>query len=293
MTEPRAAYARADCFADTWRRLRRGGLHVVAAATAIVLASAAPARAGGQVVDLAVGGGRLWLVGGTQGVQVLSASTGRTIATPTLVGAPYPLTVALAGGAAWVGSVENGYVWGTLSRIDVRTGKVRVLWRKQQSSVQYVAAGAGSVWALIGFIGADERRTAMKVARFSTEGRLMRVWKVPLGAGRMAADSSGCWISSSDALLHIDPSGHLHRALQARFEDVATGAGAVWLAETKQVLRIDERTGQRRSISTGTLRLGGFQHDLAASTDALYFLQHTYQVQAPRGSCGPISEPAL
>lgn len=228
------------------------------------------------MVDLAVAGGRLWLVGGTQGVQVLSASTGRTIATPTLVGAPYPLSVALAGGAAWVASVENGFVWGTLSRIDVRTGKVRVLWRKEQSSVQYVAAGAGSVWALIGFNSTAGSRVAMQVARFSTPGRLLRVWTVPLGAGRMAADSSGCWISSNGALLHIDPSGHLHRTLQAPFGDIATGAGAVWLAERTSVIRIDERTGQTRSIATGTLRLGGFQHDLAANGDALYLLQHTY-----------------
>ena len=221
------------------------------------------------MVDLAVGGGRLWLVG-DQGVQALSASSGQTLASPTLAGAAYPLTVALAGGAAWVGSVENGFVDGMLSRIDVRTGKVRVLWRKQQSSVQYVAAGAGSVWALIG------AGRGMEAARFSLDGRLLKVWKLPRAAGRMAADSSGCWISSSDALLHIDPSGRLHRALQAPFGDIATGGGAVWLAERTTVVRIDERNGQTRSIATGTLRLGGFQHDLAASTDALYLLQHTY-----------------
>ncbi|MGH3009867.1 MAG: hypothetical protein ACRDLM_10760 [Gaiellaceae bacterium] len=275
MTEPTAAYVRTDCFANTWRRLRRFGLLAVAAATAIVLAAAVPARAGGQMADLAVGGGRLWLVGDV-GVKALSASSGKTIASPMLAGAAYPLTVALAGGAAWVGSVEGGFIDGTLSRIDTRTGKVRILWRKQQSSVQYVAAGAGSVWALIGFNSTDGRRVAMKVARFNTDGRLMRVWTVPRDAGRMAADSSGCWISSNGALLHIDASGRLHRALQAPFGDVATGAGAVWLAERTRVLRIDERTGQTRPIPTGTLRLGGFQHDLAATTDRLYLLQHSY-----------------
>jgi streptogramin lyase len=116
----------------------------------------------------------------------------------------------------------------------------------------------------------------MKVARFNTDGRLMRVWKVPRDAGRMAADSSGCWISSNGALLHIDPSGRLRRTLRAPFGDVATGAGAVWLAENTKVIRVDERTGQTRSIPTGTLRLGGFQHDLTATSDALYLLQHSY-----------------
>lgn len=227
------------------------------------------------MVDLAVGGDRVWLVG-DPGIQALSASTGHTVAAPTLPDAAYPLTVALAGGAAWVGSVANGFVDGTLTRIDTRTGKQRIIWHKQQSSVQYVAAGAGSLWAMIGFSSADRRTTAMKIARFNPAGRLLHVWKVPLAAGRMAADSSGCWISSNGALLHIDPSGHLHRALQAPFGDIATGDGAVWLAERTSVVRIDERTGQTRTIPTGTLRLGGFQHDLAASSDALYFLQHTY-----------------
>jgi len=256
------------------RRPAGKGMLALGAAAAMLLAASA-VHAGGQMVDLAVGGDRVWLVG-DPGVQVLSASTGRTVAAPSLPNAAYPLTVALAGGAAWVGSVANGFVDGTLTRIDARTGKERILWRNQESSVQYVAAGAGSVWALIGFSGQDRRSTAMKVARFDTAGRLLHVWKVPLGAGRMAADSSGCWISSNGALLHIDSGGHLHSALQAPFGDVATGGGAVWLAESNRVLRIDERTGKAQTIATGTLRLGGFQHDLAGSSDALYLLQHTY-----------------
>jgi hypothetical protein len=99
------------------------------------------------------------------------------------------LSVGLAGGAVWVASVENGYVWGTLSRIDARTGEVRVIWRKPDSSVQYVAAGAGGIWALIGSAGSTE------IARFRLDGRLERVWPIT-DAGRMAADSSGCWIST-------------------------------------------------------------------------------------------------
>jgi hypothetical protein len=142
------------------------------------------ALAGGDFVDLASGTSRVWFVG-EPGVRELDARTGRILATPTLVGAPYPLSVALAGSAAWVASVENGYVWGTLSRIDVRTGKVRVVWRRQDSSVQYVAAGVGGVWALI------SSRRRLEIARFSLQGRLARVWQVA-DAGRMAADSSGC-----------------------------------------------------------------------------------------------------
>jgi hypothetical protein len=245
------------------RRLARWSV-LALAAVAVVLLAPASARAGGDFVDLAAGSSRVWFVG-EAGVHELDARSGRTLATPRLVGAHYPLSVTLAGGAAWVASVENGYVWGTLSRIDTFTGEVRVVWRKSDSAVQYVAAGAGGVWALIGSSGSTE------IARFTLDGRLSRVWKIP-GAGRMAADPSGCWISTTGRLLHIDMNGRLHQVLQAPLGDVATGAGAAWLPRTTSVLRIDEQSGQVRTLITGRLRPGGFQHDLAVGANALWAL---------------------
>jgi hypothetical protein len=228
------------------------------------LAAVPAARAGGDVVDLAAGGARIWFVGGS-GVRSLDPRTGRTLSRPELVGAAYPLSVALLGGAAWVASVENGYVWGTLSRIDTRTGRVRVVWRRRDSSVQYVAAGAGSVWVLIG------SRRGARIARFAPTGRLLRLWRIR-GAGRMAADRAGCWISTDRRLLQIDPRGRVHRVVQAQLGDVATGAGAVWLPQASSVLRIDERTHTTRRIRTGRLRLGGFQHDVAVDGQRLWAL---------------------
>jgi hypothetical protein len=237
----------------------------IAAGLAVFLTCPGLAYASGDFVDLAARGSRVWFVGET-GVRELDARTGRTLSAPRLVGAPYPLSVTLAGGAAWVASVENGYVWGTLSRIDTRTRKVRVVWRKPDSSVQYVAAGAGGVWALIGSVGGT------KIARFRLDGRLDRTWTIR-DAGRMAADGSGCWISTSRSLLHIDTGGRVHRVLQAPLGDVATGGGAVWLPRPSSVLRVDERTGRVRTLVTGPLRLGGFQHDLAVGANALWALR--------------------
>jgi len=82
-----------------------------------------------------------------------------------------------------------------------------------------LAAGVGGVWALIGSAGSTE------IARFSLTGRMERVWKIP-DAGRMAADASGCWISTNHWLLHIDPTGQVHRVIQAQLGDISTGAGA-------------------------------------------------------------------
>lgn len=230
------------------------------------------ARAGGDFVDLAVDGHRVWFVG-PSGVRSLDPRSGRTRSMPRLVGAPYPLSVTVTGGAAWVASVENGYVWGTLSRIDKSTGSVRVVWRRQGSPAQYVAAGAGSVWALIG----SEGRT--RIARFTTAGRLLRVWRIA-DAGRMAADSSGCWVSTDRWLLRIDPAGRVRRIVRARLGDVATGAGAVWLPRARSVLRIDERTGRVRTLRTGRLGLGGFQHDLAAGDNALWIVRSTSRTRS-------------
>ena len=231
---------------------------------ACVLVCAPAARAGGDFVDLAVGA-RVWYVG-PEGVRSLDAHTGRTLSRPQLVGAAYPLSVALAGGAAWVASVENGYVWGTLSRIDLRTGKVSVVWRRRDSSVQYVAAGAGSVWTLIG------SRKGMRIARFTLTGRLLRVWRIA-DAGRIAADQEGCWISADHRLMQIDRRGRVHSIVRARLGDVSTGAGAVWLPQARSVLRIDERTHEVRTIRTEPLEGGGFQHDLAVDGRRIWALR--------------------
>jgi hypothetical protein len=243
---------------------RRGALGLVLVCACLAVPSLA--RAGGDFVDLAVAGSRVWFVG-EPGVRELDATTGRVVASTQLVGAPYPLSVALDGGAAWVASVENGYVWGTLTRIDNRTGRTRVLWRKPDSSVQYVAAGAGGVWALIGSAGTT------RIALFTLTGRLARTWSIP-DAGRMAADAGGCWISTTHWLLHIDPAGRIHRVLRAQLGDVSTGAGAVWLPQAASVIRLDERTGQIRTLHTGRLQLGGFQHGLAVGDGALWAIDH-------------------
>jgi hypothetical protein len=229
------------------------------------LLAAPAARAGGDFADLAVGG-RVWFVG-AGGVRSLDARTGRTLSRPQLVGLAYPLSVALAGGAAWIASVENGYVWGTLSRIDVRTGRMRVIWRRRASSVQYVAAGAGSVWTLIG------SRKGTRIARFTLSGRLLRVWRIA-AAGRIAADREVCWVSTDHRLLQIDRRGRVHQVVRARLGDVTTGAGAVWLSQGRSVLRIDERTGGIRTVPTGRVGGGGFQHDIASDGRRLWALRY-------------------
>jgi hypothetical protein len=234
----------------------------------VVLSATSPARAGGDFVDIAVGAGRVWFAGGGT-VRSYDAGSGQQLSMPHLIGTPYPLSLALTPGASWVASVENGYVRGMLSRIDQRTGRVRVVWRRDRSSVQYVDVGAGSVWALIG--SSDGGKT--RIARFAVDGRLEHTWTIA-DAGRMAADGSGCWVAASGWLFQIDPAGRLHRVVRSGWSSVATGGGAVWLARGSSILRVDERSRRTRTLVTGRLVLGGFQHDLAIGAGAIWALQH-------------------
>ena len=236
----------------------------VALIAAVALAFAPTALAGGDFVDLAVHGSTIWFVG-EFGVRGLDTRSGRTVAAPVLVQASYPLSVAVAGGAVWVASVENGYVDGKLTRIDLRTGRKRVVLREPPGSVQYVAAGAGGMYALLGVPGGNE------VVRLTYRGRIARRWRIA-DAGRMAADADGCWVAGNGRLLHIDLRGRVHVAARIAFGDVATGGGAVWLGLSRSVVRLDERTGQIRTLGTGRLQLGGFQHDLAFGARAIWTL---------------------
>jgi hypothetical protein len=231
-------------------------------AAALLLAAPA-ARAGGDFVDLAVDGSTVWFVG-SFGVRGIDTDSGRIEAEPQLARASYPLSVAAVDGAVWVASVENGFVAGKLTRIDLRTGRARVVLRTA-GSVQALAPGAGGVYALVASLS---RNT---IALLSPSGHLVRNWVVA-DPGRMAADASGCWVSAGGGLVHIDPAGRVRRVLRAPIGDVATGDGAVWLPVERGILRVDERTGQVRTLHTGALHLGGFQHDVAVGAGALWTL---------------------
>lgn len=235
---------------------------VLAALAALVLAQGA--RAGGGAIDAAAGGKGVWVVGDL-GVRELAASTGRAVYAPQPTGPSIPLSVTVAGGAAWVASIASGYLDGRVTRIDLRTHRTRVVWRAAAGSAQYLAAGGGAVYLLAGFRGGN------RVLRFSLSGRVTGSW--PVGdAGRMAADAAGCWLSANGRLLHVDRRGKSSVAARVPFGDVAAGAGAVWLATAASLLRVDEGTLEVHRLPAKPPRTGGFQHDLAVGDGALWTL---------------------
>jgi hypothetical protein len=228
------------------------------------LAFAPAATAGGDFVDLAVSGGTAWFVG-PFGIRSIAGGSG--VATGVAASASaYPLSVAVGGGAVWVASVANGFVDGKLTRIDPAGGRARVVLRQPAGSVQAVTVGAGGVYVLVG------RAVGNQVVRVTFAGRVAARWTI-VDAGRIAADASGCWVSADHRLIHIRPNGRKVTVLNTvDLGDVATGDGAVWLAQTASITRVDERTGVVRTVRTARLRPGGFQHDLAVGVGALWTL---------------------
>jgi hypothetical protein len=238
--------------------------HILLVVAALLALDAPSASAGGDLVDLAIGPHSAWMVE-AGGLRSFDTGSGKAQTGPRRTGSSYPLSVALAGGAVWVAGVDNGYTSGSVTRIDEHSGRARVVLRLRGSSAQAVSAGAGSVWVLIGSPAGN------RVDRLALDGRLVRSWRLP-GAGRIAADGQGCWVSGGGRLVRISPDGALHRVARAPLGDVTTGGGVVWLPRLTSVVGIDERTGAVRTLPTGRLRLGGFQHDLAYGAGALWAL---------------------
>lgn len=230
---------------------------------AVALTLASSARAGGERVDLVLHDGTVWTVGDF-GLRALDARTGRTTYEPQPTSARYDLGVAVAGRAVFVASVENGFTNGEVTRIDLRTHAARVVWRGPKASAQYVAAGAGGVYVLVGSAGGSS------VLRLSAAGRVTGRWSV-VDAGRIAADASGCWVAATHRLLHIRPDGRIVEVLTTKgLDDVATGAGAVWLLESGKLIRVDELTRVVRGLDANGLRAVGAGHELAAGAGHLW-----------------------
>jgi ligand-binding sensor domain-containing protein len=230
----------------------------------LLLALPASAAAGGSHVDLVAGGRSVYVVGDA-GLHQVDASTGRIVWAPIATEPRYDLSVAVADGGLWVASIANGDVDGRLTRVDLRSRAQRVVLRVPQGSVLAVAAGGGGVCALVG------RASGNLLVRFAAGGAQLGEWDVGTG-GRLTADRSGCWVSADGRLLHLDPAGRLRTIRGIPFGDVVAGAGTVWVGLRDALVRVDEHTGRSRTIRTGRLDLGGFQHDMAVAGGSLWVL---------------------
>lgn len=215
---------------------------IAAALCTVVVAGvlAGASGAGGIQIELAASGRTLWIVTGSEVLHV-EAVSGRILARPR-PGGSYPLDVAVGGGAVWVGCVEDGFVAGSLSRIDLATGRVTTALRVEDGVVGAVAVGGGSAWTLVG------PTAAARLARVDLEtGRQVALVRAGRSPGWLAADASAVWVSdAAGALLRVEArTGRVRTVLRRRgLGPVTAGRGDAWAADGRRVARVDGRTGR-------------------------------------------------
>lgn len=232
------------------------------AAAVLGLALIPAASAGGNRADLVLHGGTVWTIGDF-GIHAYAASDGRTVYAPQPTSARYDVDAAVAGDALFVASVANGYTDGEITRVDLRTHATRVVWHRAHASAQYVVAGAGGVYVLVG-------AKQSSVLRLSVAGKVTGWWPI-VDAGRIAADASGCWVATDHRILHIRPGGRAVEILLTEgLDDIATGGGAAWTIERGRLTRIDEHTGVVRALRAGGLQPIGANHELAVGAGFLW-----------------------
>jgi len=224
------------------------------------------AWAGGVPSSVAAANGKLWTCSDA-GLIELDGVTGQVLARP-IVGSSYPLQAAVGGGAVWVAGVENGYGSGSLTRLDLRSGRRLMVRGLRHEPVTAVASGAGFAWALVG------PTVDARVARVSAGGRLLGFVRGPTMPSWLAADDSGVWVVDEDGwLLHARPDGaRAIRVVRAHGQSwaPAAGFGSVWLPDGRGVVRVDERSAQ----TVGRVGLPGGPVALAVDAGSLWVVAY-------------------
>ena len=222
-----------------------------------LFASAVPAYAGGEITSVAAGPGTVWVTS-SAGVDELDAHSGRVLR-EIVVGPAYPTAAAVAAGAVWIASVDQGSSPGTvLTRIDAATGSRRTFLHRQ-GWPDAVAVSSRTIWIAFG----------SRLARLDPAGRLLGV--TSLGRrGWLAVDAAGAWFCCrAGRLLRIDLRGRIHESFAVPVVGpIWPAVGSLWVETPRGLDRIDERTGR----VLARIPLGPVT-DVAATRGAVYALE--------------------
>ena len=258
-----------------------------------------PVRVGGFPVGIAVVDGSVWFVDRDRAdLGRLDPRTLQPVGKPIRVG----------GAPAWLARASSHYLFvgdpvrGTVSRIDVRSGKaaglpIRVAPPAAAVPGLAVAPAGGSVWvssfasstlarvstssttsapraviASSGQTGAASTRVLPRGGRVVARIRLGNGAPAPLGGGAMTVGEGAVWAMSDweSTLMRIDPA---RNAVVARIKvspplAAAAGDGAVWLSypSTDTVSRIDPVTNR----VTASIRVGPQPDGIAVAPGAVW-----------------------
>jgi hypothetical protein len=249
-------------------RLTRSGLTPAAPEAPARSTAATPTTAGRQSpvvasVDvgpgppgrLAFGAGAVWAVGDAGTLARIDPATGRVAATIRVAGRDAGArAVAVGMGAVWVAVASPG----VLVQVDPASNRATAtvsLGRPLRDPVGVVAAG-GAVWVTCCGREATGRAGAklLRVDPATLRVTPLKLPKEPLG---IDGDDRQVWVSATDgsAVLVNPATGRVVRVVEGIWEggaaqDVAVGAGAVWLAFPGGglVARVDPDRPQGRAV---------------------------------------------
>ena len=211
-------------------------------------ASSAWAAAAAACLVIAVG---LWMVGSLRR-EPAAPSRPRIVADVQLANA-LGTSGAAGFGAVWLSDTARGDVL----RVDPRTR--RVVARIHVGDEVELAAGAGSVWAVvdattgIGPLLRIDPRTNRVVARIG-----VRLTAYPGGSGLLVGRQ--VWVVGKTEAIRVDPAlGRIAGTVRAhgafQFTDFALLGGQVWLGTGDgRLIRYDDRTGRRLGGAPWRLR---------------------------------------
>jgi YVTN family beta-propeller protein len=258
-----------------------------------------PVRVGGFPVGIAIAAGSVWFVDRERAeLRRLDPRTLQPVGKAIRVGAAPEWLARAATHYLFVGDAVRG----TVSRIDVRSGKVagrpiRVASPAKAAPGLAVAPAGASVWvssfasstlarvsasttvsapraviASSGKTAAGSTRALPRGGNVVASIRLGRGAPAPLGGGALTVGEGAVWAMSSaeSTLMRIDPA---RNAVVARIkvpppEAAAAGDGAVWLTYPPDdtVLRIDPATDK----VTATIHVGPRPTGIAVSPGAVW-----------------------
>jgi YVTN family beta-propeller protein len=190
-------------------------------------------------------------------------------------------------GAVWVGSSRVATAdssAGTLTHLDPASHQILAtlqLDRAPSDLVNAVAFGASAVWAATPVLDETGTVTGGKLFRIDPAANVLNaiIPLDPVEAGRdggnprgLAASDDAVWVAlGGGQIARVDPAINQVSTViepgEGSFpEDVAVGLGAVWVADTTAVLRIDPTTNQ----IVARIPTGAFPADLAVGQDAVW-----------------------
>jgi DNA-binding SARP family transcriptional activator/DNA-binding beta-propeller fold protein YncE len=176
-----------------------------------------------------------------------------------------PRGVAVVGDDVWVANSADG----TVSRIDSKRLKVVQTIGIGAQATELASAG-GALWVATGI---DNTLVKIDARTGGVLGTLSFPPSVAASAYAVAAGDGAVWAISSDRLVKLDPETNAILAGQRRLgccsglRDVAVGAGAVWIADTTELV---VRVSLRRATPTSDLNLGVIPTALAAAYGSVW-----------------------